>query len=266
MWREVDIQSWSEFNNIIDELDLTNWIFRGQSNSEWDLQNSLYREILSFNGVSDNEQCKHIENKMYKEFQSSSHLYSDMKVREPEEEEASSFLRYKLDHFSIMQHYGAPTRLIDWTYSPYIATFFALDGATKDFAIYSLNVKELESYNKKQLGINYTHRKNSIFWGKLNHTSDFVFSFDPIQKNERIRKQQGLFLVPSVINKTIYEILFQYGIKNGELNDKLVALKFVIKSENINEYWHKLKQMNITHETIYPGFDGFCKSLKLNIL
>ena len=34
-----------------------------------------------------------------------------------------------MEWLSLMQHYGAPTRLLDWTYSFYAAVFFAVDGA-----------------------------------------------------------------------------------------------------------------------------------------
>jgi len=101
-----------------------------------------------------------------------------------------------------------------------------------------------------------------IFINFINHIENFIYRFEPKQKNERIRKQQGLFLVPSVINKSIDEILTNYRIEDGILNGNLVAVKFIFEKEGITEYWKKLKQMNITHETIYPGFEGFCKSLK----
>ena len=38
-----------------------------------------------------------------------------------------------------MQHHGAPTRLIDFTWSPYVAAFFALERATGDAAVWAVN-------------------------------------------------------------------------------------------------------------------------------
>jgi len=40
-----------------------------------------------------------------------------------------------------MQHHGAPTRLLDFTYSFYIAAYFALEESEKDCAIWALNMK-----------------------------------------------------------------------------------------------------------------------------
>jgi hypothetical protein len=264
MWKEFQVDSWQQFMGNISVMS-NDWIYRGQRSATWNLQSSLYREITSFHENLDNKECMDFERQMLKEYYGSSHLYSPYQLKEPRTEDSPDWIDYRLETLSIMQHYGTPTRLLDWTYSPYIAVFFALDGAIEDFCIFALNVKELENFDKERFGKDYLNLRQRIFYGIIKHEKQFVYSFEPSQKNERIRKQQGLFLVPSVINKTYDEILNEYPIKDGKLNGNAVAIKLIFKKDAIKEYWTNLRKMNITHETIYPGFEGFCKSLKLNI-
>lgn len=44
---------------------------------------------------------------------------------------------------ALMQHHGAPTRLLDFTWSPFVSAFFALERATKDAAIWAIFVPEI---------------------------------------------------------------------------------------------------------------------------
>lgn len=265
MWKEIKIESWQEFNEMISHFHYNEWIYRGQRNSVWDLQSSLYREIQAVKNNPTNEECVAIENKILEEFYSSSHLYSKLIFDFPENANDKEMLQYKLEAFSVMQDYGTPTRLLDWTRSPYIATFFALDGVESDFSIYALNVKAIEDCNLKRFGEDYDSYKHTIFSPECIRDL-IIYSYEPYQKNERLRTQQGVFLVPSKVNITMDEILDEYNIKDGMLDGKDVTYKLTFNKENLQDYWYKLKQMNITHETIYPGLEGFCRSLKLHIL
>ncbi|QLC85423.1 FRG domain-containing protein [Priestia megaterium] len=264
MWKEVQINDWQHYNEVISQLNSNDWIYRGQSCVEWKIQTSLHRELLKFL-KTDNKIGVEIERKMTAEFLSSFHLYSSYIFKEPSSEDFNKWTEYRLEVLATMQHYGSPTRLLDWTHSPYIATFFALDGATDEFCIYALNTNILERCNTEMFGSAYNHNKSLAFY-KRGTKDEFVFPYEPYQKNERLRKQQGLFLVPSVTDKNLDSILETYDIKDGMLWNEEVAFKYIFSKEHILDYWAKLKQMNITHETIYPGFEGFCKSLKLNIL
>jgi FRG domain len=84
------------------------WIFRGQADAKWPLASSLER-LDGLKPLWDSEEA------MLRQFREKVHIYSD-------------FVKDQLttvDALSIMQHHGAPTRLLDWTYSPAVAAFFA---------------------------------------------------------------------------------------------------------------------------------------------
>lgn len=265
LWKEIIVKDWTRFNNLIDDFDSNNWVFRGQSNTTWPLVSSLHRECKAVSPNINNENCIEIEWKTTLEFKSSYKLYSNHQIKEEKTFNThDDWIEERLSVLSIMQHYGAPTRLLDWTYSPYIAGFFALDGAKNDFCIYALNLNCINDHNLK-MGNNDSRLKNSVFYADDEPVESFLYPYDPIEKNQRLRIQQGLFLVPSLIDVSFDQILQEYGIENGELNGNVVATKLIFEKKNLEYWWTKLIQMNITHETIYPGLEGFCKSLKLNI-
>ena len=95
------------------------WIFRGHKSATYNLEPSIEREAggtrLSW---------KALESELLKEFQTKAplHISSD---RLPHSND-------KLSWLPLMQHYGVPTRLLDFTYSPYAALYFALRDRPKD--------------------------------------------------------------------------------------------------------------------------------------
>ena len=93
------------------------WLFRGQRNPEWELETSLER--ASRRCVV--EQIQY-ERTVVPEFRR--HAYSFLS-HVPNETNT-------LEWLALMQHYGAPTRPLDFTYSFWIALFFAFEEAEND--------------------------------------------------------------------------------------------------------------------------------------
>ena len=109
-----------------------------------------------------------------------------------------------IEWVSIMQHYGAPTRLLDWTYSPFVAAFFALETLNNESAVYDIDARKLDQINREKVRID-DDLKERIFQKDIGDL--FVFSYEPEFQNDRLIAQQGLFLVPSTINIKIEEII-----------------------------------------------------------
>ncbi|MCY9664893.1 FRG domain-containing protein [Paenibacillus alginolyticus] len=272
MWHEYTLKSWAEYEECIFRFSRGKWIFRGQANSGWQLESSLYREFSKVKqlykdiGMDAKIGYNRYEMKLLREFTSSYNLYSNHKLYEPESSEYKEIARYRLEAWSLMQHHGAPTRLIDWTFSPYVAAFFALDGATDDYCIYALNPQALKQVDDQR--IESAQYDRSLAFSSDKTTPSFVRVFEPFSKSERIRRQQGLFLVPNRNNETLSTILESYNLSDGKIGGEgmYVAHKFVFPKRLILDSWDKLQQMNINHETIYAGLDGFSRSLKLKLL
>ena len=121
--RIIEITDWHQFSKEVKDLGYKSWIFRGQRSAEWSLECTLWRESKNLSVPRPSRLTR--ENELLETFKAGAHLFLP---RIPDQRET-------LEWWSLMQHHGAPTRLLDWTYSPYIAAFFGIEHAVKqDFA------------------------------------------------------------------------------------------------------------------------------------
>ena len=65
----------------------------------------------------------------------------------------------KLDWLALMQHYGASTRLLDFSHSFYVAAYFAVENATKDSAVWAVNLDALTHIIARHCEVNIGHEK-----------------------------------------------------------------------------------------------------------
>lgn len=284
----TEIEHWNDIFRLNQRF-MSNFVFRGQGNADWGLKTSLARMVEGHHpNYIDKIMPATYEQRMVDEFQWKYPSYEKNHI--PEKDEAIEWL-------SLMQHYGAPTRMLDFSYSMYVALFMAIDGSffpksaiwalnkhvlgskvfAKFRAEFNTNVaagEDLENYTYKEatdaINQRYVIRKE-----KVDH---YLYLTRPHLSNERINRQQGLFVIPSSIEVGFDEILKDYydGAFVGEMKfddvvrlsidhsygqQTLSVLKIVIPKRLKYGISNVLRQMNITSETMYPGLDGLARSM-----
>ncbi len=183
--------------------------------------------------------------------------------------------------------------MLDFTTSFYIATFFALDSALDDCAIWAINRPDLmknmpNTILQILLNLDRIHFNNSINQNDinfiLNHAiagdiNDNIFlTVSPRKKNERQYIQQGLSLVAlNLKNGYMHSLLNSFDLpielpdenKSKEISfDELFEIvkttkifKIILKKECFLDARMDLESMNINAFTLFPGLDGLAKHL-----
>lgn len=109
-------------------------MFRGQPRASYLLSSSLERLLGE---AWSPQQAIKFEDHSLRLFRSKYHLYDSSRY-EP---------ATKLAWLGAMQHFGVPTRLIDFTTSPYVALYFALErypfDSHPDFAVFAIDYRDL---------------------------------------------------------------------------------------------------------------------------
>ena len=283
---EINIDNWQHIHILAESLN--SFAFRGQADASWDLTTSLERCFKKYDPVIPIYENK--EHWVLHEFREKFHLYSN---HPPE-------ISNHFEWLALLQHHGCPTRLLDFSDSLYIASYFAISESISDAAIWAINLYSLRGQLHEKLSLPY--EKDSSLKDETNKhhvnlinkyiakDSDlekpyFVVPLRSSKRSIRLSCQKGLFIAP--INMG--------GIKGGQHFMKNLALSFGSEDEvkfsplEFSEYMNKLKverpvnsidvlkirlsedmhryaiqslgQMNISEESLFHGLDGLARSL-----
>jgi hypothetical protein len=185
-----------------------------------------------------------------------------------------------------MQHYRAPSRLLDWTASPYVAAYFAVEsGDETDGLIWVMNDWALGDRMIEEYEADWSYWNQSVRsindWSKVaksfgpesffdERAKPQIFFFQPDRRSPRVVAQQG-WLSTSPMLFTDYEAIIanlfdMHKTKNGFSRNtehwKYWNCRIMIPRGVKREFLRCLQTMNITASALFPGVDGPGKSVK----
>jgi len=194
---------------------------------------------------------RNIEEKMIHEFKRRLHHYtSDVPAQDD-----------ILEWLALMQHHGAPTRLLDWTYSLFIATFFAVRKPQQGrSAIFALNKRGLDAEHLVRSGGSTWDKQKKVVKGLIENPRPLVCGVNPRRLNERLAIQQGLFIFPGDVNQP-----FERNINHAKAEGRLKKIIIEIGSKERREFILNLRRMNIDEASLFPGLEGFAESLHTRV-
>jgi len=242
----IKYESWRQFKtDFLDDLGgaehvYQNVIFRGQAQSEWPLETSFDR---LFWGIESEDERHKVEFDLLK--------YFVMELQSNRSDGYCRMLSEQLDNLlnggpvdyslhAYAQHFGVPTRLLDWSTSPYIAAFFA----------FSENVLDIESSANTRVAI-WALNKESQVWSE---DRGVKFVEPPGIENVRLRNQRGVF----TLSKTPARSLEGYTDLFDDSKESLYQI--TIPAACASEAIQDLGIMSINSASLFPDAQGAART------
>ncbi len=228
------LPNWNAFKTYVNGLERRRYVFRGQEDNAWRLRSSFYRTARA-----------NIER----------FVTHDISVLQ---KALSSLTKHAFDlrnplHYgafvNLAQHHGYPTPLLDWTWSPYVAAFFAYRNLPSrrpkrgsKVRIFKLDLRE---WNK-------VPQFDKVFPAQPHVSVLDALAFD----NPRVIPQQAISTISNVDD-------IETHVRSVEAARGTTYLEAVdLPARDRRGVMDELALMGVTAGSLFPGLDGACESLR----
>jgi len=267
------------FIQEVHKLGRRGWAYRGQSvpagstltaPKERPLKSSLCRflelHLSSANDRLENDLIRRDwwsrrEARILERFRRSARLF----LRNPPPDDGEADLEWT----ALMQHYGAPTRLLDITFNPMVALFFAIENWLCDLAeiqVHAFHLDSIRSTTRKLCNFGEGELSPAAYRiGKDHPKTDFVGVYEGNLPSDRHVAQEGAFLIPSRIDLDIGEWLDQHRPDKTPDPYGHHWIKFTLpvgSKRALRDIVKQMMNMGVGPERLFPGIEGLAQSLK----
>jgi hypothetical protein len=250
----VLVESWAELQ---DELFAGSWqqsigryrstyAFRGMADIHWSLETSLSRLGGDF---------ARLERHLVRNFRKYAYMEGG--------EHPSNW-----NLLALAQHHGLPTRLLDWTYSPYVALHFVTDDVERahfDGVIWCIDYTKTNLLLPTDLLAGLRREEADAFSTEmLDEVAGTLETFEELAADPFLVFFEPPSLGPRIVNQfALFSVLSD---AQTQLDTWLAAhpecyRKIVIPKDLKWEIRDKLDQANVNERVLFPGLDGLCRWL-----
>lgn len=170
------------------------------------------------------------------------------------------------DKLFLMQHYGVPTRLLDWTENPFVGLYFAFSGPSEPESDAVLWMCDAEAWNKSAL------HAFTFTGGVLDQSMDEARYFAPGKpisqmpnapvmlygqhNSARIVAQRGVFALFGQSLDGMDTLAADAAFGDG------VLTRVVLKKAKIKTLRESLFRKGVSESVVFPDLDGLAKEIR----